>query len=281
MIKDNLYSPFELVLKDVLFECPRGEHTHTFFELVYIVSGTGKQHINSSSFQYKPGHLFLLAPEDVHKFDILTPTQFFFIRFNNLYIKQESRQHELLKRLEMILKNAGNDPGCILKIDTDKPIVKAIIEAIIHEHTNADLHHKDLMEQYVNTLLLIVARNISLVFPEKISESSDKKAVDILQYIQANIYDPEKLRAAHLSEYFGITQTYLGRYFKKHANETLQDYIMKYKMKLIESRLLHSDMRVTEIANEFGFTDNSHFNRIFKKYSGFNPSKFKKNGSVA
>lgn len=277
MIIDNLHAPFELVLRDVLLECPRGVHTHTFFELVYIVSGSGRQLINQSSFSYCPGHLFLMAPEDVHSFEINEPTQFFFIRFNNQYIYEHDQQHILLQRLELILKNANHDPGCILKVDRDKPVVKAIIEAIMNEHEQTGLHHKDLITQFVNTLLVIVARNISLVMPEKISENSDQRSVALLQYIQSNIYHPDKLRAGHLSDHFGITQTYLGRYFKRYTNESLQEYIMKYKIKLIENRLLHSDMRVTEIANEFGFTDTSHFNRIFKKYTGFNPSAYKKN----
>ena len=280
MIKDNLHSPFELVLRDVLLECPRGVHTHTFFELVYIVSGGGRQLINQSSFSYRPGHLFLMAPEDVHSFEITEPTQFFFIRFNSQYIAAHDQQHALLQQLELILKNANHDPGCILKVDGDKPVVKALIEAIMNEHDHAGLYHKDLITQFVNTLLVIVARNISLVMPDKISEKSDQRAVALLHYIQANIYHPDKLRADHLSNHFGITQTYLGRYFKRHTNEALQDYIMKYKIKLIEDRLLHSDMRITEIANEFGFTDNSHFNRIFKKYTGFSPSAYKKTAAL-
>jgi AraC-like DNA-binding protein len=277
MVKDHLYTPFELILKDELLKCPRGVHTHTFFELVYIVSGSGEQHINNSSFLYKAGHLFLLAPDDVHSFEIETPTQFFFIRFNNLYIATHTYQHELLKRLEMILANANNDPGCILKIADDKLIAKPLIEAIIREHTNTDLYHNDLITQYVNTLLIIVARNISMVLPQTIRENSDKRVVGLLQYIQANIYNPEKLRAAPLSNHFGITQSYLGRYFKRHTNQSLQDYIIKYKIKLIENRLMHSDMRITEIAGQFGFTDNSHFNKIFKKHTGYNPTEYKKN----
>ncbi|MHA4808408.1 helix-turn-helix domain-containing protein [Flavitalea flava] len=79
-----------------------------------------------------------------------------------------------------------------------------------------------------------------------------------------------------ISQRFAISETYLGRYFKKHFNETYQQYIMQYKFKLIENRLLHSNMRINEIADEFGFTDKSHFNRMFKKHSGMSPSAFKK-----
>ena len=39
----------------------------------------------------------------------------------------------------------------------------------------------------------------------------------------------------------------------------------KYKLKLVENRLLHSEMRINEIAAELGFTDESHLNKLFKK----------------
>ena len=37
-------------------------------------------------------------------------------------------------------------------------------------------------------------------------------------------------------------------------------------------------MRMVEIANELGFNDESHLNRIFKKYRSMNPSDFRKAG---
>lgn len=276
MKKDNLYEPFELVLKEPLEVCPRGIHKHSFFELVYIVSGTGRQYINQAVLSYHEGDLFLLAPDDTHYFEMETATQLFFIRFNDNYIKSESRQHELLQRLEMILKNVSHDPGSILKNEPDHVVVKTIVEALIREHLQHDLYHKDLIAQYVNTLLVIVARNISLNMPGSITENSEQKAVDILQYIQANICEPGKLRVEHLSSHFGISETYFGHYFKKHSSESLQQYIMNYKMKLVENRLLYSNMRIAEIADEFGFTDKSHLSRIFKKYRGLNPTDYRK-----
>lgn len=44
----------------------------------------------------------------------------------------------------------------------------------------------------------------------------------------------------------------------------------------METRLLYTDMRINEIAEEFGFTDESHLNRIFKKYKAQSPTAFRK-----
>jgi AraC-like DNA-binding protein len=112
-------------------------------------------------------------------------------------------------------------------------------------------------------------------------ETSELRVRNILRYIQTNIHIPHQLRAEVISEHFQISETYLGRYFKKHAGETLQQYITNYRLKLVENRLLHSSMRIGEIADEFGFTDKSHLNRIFKKYRGTNPSDFKQGRAPA
>ncbi|MDJ1499954.1 AraC family transcriptional regulator [Xanthocytophaga agilis] len=280
MKKDTLHEPFELVLKDFMNVCSKGEHSHSFFELVYIREGTGQQRINATHFQYQSGHLFLLAPEDAHCFDIETPTQFFFIRFNTIYLQAEAKQQDLLQRMELILRNASHQPGCVLKNSSDKAVIRPLMEALIREHQQKDLYHKELIAQYVNTLLVIVARNLMTTLPEKIDEQSENKVITILQYVQSNIYHPERLKGEYISKEFGISESYLGRYFRKHTNETLQQYILNYKLKLIENRLLHTNMRITEIAYEFGFTDKSHLNRFFKKSRGINPSDYRKNSRI-
>jgi AraC-like DNA-binding protein len=273
MKKDILHEPFELVLKEFLDICPRGEHAHSFFEIIYVVAGTGVQAINSAEFAYKPGHMFVIAPDDSHRFDIKTPTQFFFIRFNDSYI--QAKEPGPMQRIEAILNNAGQEPGCVLKSDADKPVAKALMAALIEEHNKKGLYHKELINQYISTLLVIISRNLMMSFPSAINEHSDNKAVKILHYVQANIYSPNLLKGENISQKFGISEAYIGRYFRKHMNETLQQYIMNYRLKLIDNRLQHTNMQVNEIANEFGFTDKSHLNRIYKKHKGLNPTAFR------
>lgn len=276
MPKDHLREPFELVLKEVMDECPRGRHSHSFFELVYIVSGTGKQSINEVEAHYKPNHLFLVAPNDFHLFKIEQPTQFFFVRFNTSYIPALNAPNGLSDRLEKILANARQEPGCILKQQDDKNAIRHLMQILMREHLKQDEFHKELVQSLLNTLLIMVARNIHYSFPAQVQESADSKLINLLEYIQSNIYYPEKLKAAAIGKAFGFSESYLSNYFKKHAGEPMQQYILHYKLKLIENRLLHSSMRINEVADEFGFTDKSHLNRIFKKYRGITPSAFKK-----
>jgi AraC-like DNA-binding protein len=275
MINENLHEPFSIVYK-TLDECPKQEHRHNFFELIYILYGTGKQCINQNYFNYRAGHMFLITPEDSHFFEIETSTRFFFLRFNDIYIKNSGLLAENIQRLEYILQNANHQPGCILKNQIDKSLVKPIVEGIMREMADKDLYNQELIHQLVNTLIIVVARNIAKYLPEQINMGTEEKAMNILQYIQGNIYYPEKLKAENISANFGISSTYLGKYFKQHASETMQQYITNYKIKLIEHRLQFSDKRINEIADEFGFTDESHLNKYFRKQNGNSPTRFRK-----
>jgi AraC-like DNA-binding protein len=66
-------------------------------------------------------------------------------------------------------------------------------------------------------------------------------------------------------------------YFKRQTGDNLQNYINAYRIELIEARLLRTSYRLKEIAIEFGLSDVSHLNKLFKKYKGINPTEFRKN----
>jgi AraC-like DNA-binding protein len=122
-----------------------------------------------------------------------------------------------------------------------------------------------------------VARNIALHFWDGKNSNLNNISFDLVQYIHSNIYNPEKLKAESIASHFNISLNYISEFFKKHTGENLQQYIINYKLSLVEIRLQHSDMRLNEIAYELGFTDESHLTRIFKKYKGINPAEYRKN----
>ncbi len=275
-----LYRQYEVEWK-VLERFNKPVKRNNFFELIYILDGTGTQMVNKNHFNYRKGNLFLLTPQDVYSFNIGAPTSFFFIRFNKLFVKDKiNKDNDAITQVEYILQNASHRPGCILKNKTDKPLIESLVNSILNEQINQQLYFTRVSEQIINAIITIVARNIALKLPKNIKETTGEPVIEMLNYIQQNIFEPQNLRVEKLSEHFNISYNYLGRYFKKQTGDTLQNYILNFKMRLVETRLLHSDMRINEIAHEFSFTDESHLNRLFKKHKGVNPTEFRKINSA-
>ena len=272
----NLYHPFEVDVKELESFSMESE-VNNFFKLIYIIDGSGVQFIGNNRFDYRKGNLFLITPQDVHSFDISTSTKFFFLHFKNSFISTKgAKEKDIGQHMDYILQNASHRPGCILKNKVDKPLIALLVESIINELENEQLYHHKIVEQIVATIIIVVARNIALKLPKNIKENTGETVLEILNYIQQNIFDPKMLKSQIMSAHFGISNDYLGKYFKKQVGETLQGYISNYKLRLIETRLLHSDMRINEIAYELNYSDDSHLNKAFKKFKGISPSEYRK-----
>ncbi|WP_281636788.1 AraC family transcriptional regulator [Flavobacterium marginilacus] len=269
----NLYQPFELeLLKIDNYE--NREHRNTFFEMVFVLEGEGTQMINNHKLPYASNKLFLIFPQDIHGFEVTTTTSFFFLRFNDSYLKTQPK--EWIQKLELIFNNHNHLPGCILKNVSDKALIRALVEALIRENANPQFQQQEVIKQLINTIIIIASRNILLMPPSVTDKSKTDYSIQLLSYIHQNIYDPALLKSERIAERFNVSPKYISTFFKIHIGETLQDYIIAYKIKLIETRLRYTDMQINEIVYELGFSDSSHLNRLFKKYNGISPSEYKK-----
>jgi AraC-like DNA-binding protein len=282
MLIQHLFQPFEIE-HVTLDQCPISLHKHTFFELVYIVEGTGIHHVNQQSIEYKAEYLFLILPQDEHFFEVTTTTTFIFIRFNDVFIKGQKANNaysnlgDWADKFDFIFQHNNSLPGCILHNRSDKPLVKSIAESIIREYENPQQFHQELVQLLINTLLTIVGRNIYNTIPEEIKRGKkEDTALDIINYINENIFTPDKLNLDHIAGNFNISPTYMSEFFKKHTGQGLIQYITTCKIRLVEARLQYSDMRMSEIAHELNFTDDSHLNRVFKKHNGVSPSEYRR-----
>jgi AraC-like DNA-binding protein len=103
----------------------------------------------------------------------------------------------------------------------------------------------------------------------------------MLLHILQHIADPEKLRIDFLAAQFNLSENYVGEYFRKLTGESLQHYITNYRIKLVQQRLANSALTVSQIAEELGFTDESHLSRQFRKHKGISPAEFRKNAKSA
>lgn len=264
---ENSAQPFD-IQEESLHEWTRRPHQHNFFELVFIKEGTGSQCINGSLLAYEKDSIFLLPPYDCHSFEIETPTTFVFVRFNALFFQEDKRQmmnySEWFKNLHYILSSYNRAPGDIIHSAADKSLMISLITSILLEKQQAN-QSESIIRANMVAMLNVLVRNFENSFRDS-HAAKDEPTKHLLQYVQYNLFDNEKLKADAIASEFNIAPTYVGEYFKKKVGENLKEYILKARVNVAQSRMQYSGQSVKEIAYDLGFTDASHLAKVIKKY---------------
>jgi hypothetical protein len=119
------------------------------------------------------------------------------------------------------------------------------------------------------------------VFTRYLQKDKGKKAPawakELKEMIQDQMDTNMSLSLQQASDELEINPAYLSREFSKYFdNLSFGDYIRKLRIEKAITLIESSDYALNEIAYLTGFSDQSHFNRIFKKQTGQNPSFYKK-----
>lgn len=119
------------------------------------------------------------------------------------------------------------------------------------------------------------------VYHQYLKQEKGKKtpiwANSLKEMIQDQLDTHMSLSLQQASEELEINPAYLSREFSKYFdNLSFGDYMRKMRIQKAIELMDNTDYSLTEIAYLTGFSDQSHFNRIFKKQTGQNPSSYKK-----
>lgn len=269
---------FELYLD--VWEYPK--HSHNFFELIFILEGNGDHILNESRFSYTKGDLFLLTPKDVHEFKIENTTRFGFIKFTeHLFLEKTELVSDLKwrKNIDAVIMYANSIPESVIVSTVDRIQLFTLFEIIKTEYKSSSLYGRSILLELLGALLIMISRNLN----EKqkniplINDTEEEKINNILTYIRQNVLDKEKVRIKVIAELFHMSPNYISIFIKKHAGISIQQYVIQTKIKMAERLLKQTNLNISEVAHKTGFTDASHFNKLFKKYIGSSPGSYSKN----
>lgn len=214
------------------------------------------------------------------------------------YIRQKEEIEVFRRKIEWILKNKAAD-------DYHKEIHKNIffweekhytvvvlrkfLLALLDEIFAAAGRNSELMEEpgtLADKILNDCRRYEELEkclqgYGEFISVSKEEKggvsieaAYKLTEYMQANLY--KNLSLQEMADYSEISPSYICRLFKVYYSDTPISYYNRLKIaeakKMLEE---YENIRVKDIAELLGFSDQYYFSKVFKQQYGVSPLVYK------
>lgn len=131
------------------------------------------------------------------------------------------------------------------------------------QEDNADIIGDELVEFYC------------YILKERTKPSLSHETVnEVIEYINQHV--EEQLIVEEIAKRFNVSTSHLSRIFREFTSVTLIEYITIRKIEEIQYYLRFSDQKISDIAEKFHFCNQSYFTRVFKKYTGLTPGRFRK-----
>lgn len=95
--------------------------------------------------------------------------------------------------------------------------------------------------------------------------------VSSIDYIEDNLYN--KISLDDISFHAGVSKYHLHRIFKSLTGESIIEYVQSRKLTSSINELVNTNMRIIDIALNYGFDYEQSYIRAFKKKFGYTPLK--------
>ncbi|AIQ65319.1 AraC family transcriptional regulator [Paenibacillus stellifer] len=105
-------------------------------------------------------------------------------------------------------------------------------------------------------------------------EETDGVIQRSIRYIQQNV--EEEISRESIADHVGLNPAYLSRLFKKETGQNLIDFLITAKMNRARDLLDTTVMTVSAVAQQVGYSNFSHFTKMFRKQFEVNPQEYRK-----
>ncbi len=238
-------------------------HTHVEYELLYIRSGSVTVENNVHSVAVSAPCLIIHRPFMLHR--AYTPDKCrydrFIINFGTDFVAKFSPWIPHLDRiLQSSMSIVNLDPALHLQVSRN---VSAIWQTYQDEnHVRAELELALLLNQFTDC---INDGQVHIVKDEHTYIS------DVMDYISHHFGEP--LLTEDLSRHFFVSRAKLTADFKACTNVTIKQYIQLTRINYAKQMLL-SGHNISDVAQNCGFCDDSHFIHTFRSIVGQTPRAF-------
>ncbi|RUS46873.1 AraC family transcriptional regulator [Cohnella sp. AR92] len=126
------------------------------------------------------------------------------------------------------------------------------------------------------TAIIALVRRMSEDRPPACKKDPDTLAARMKEYLDRNYL--KHLALNDIAEAFHMNAYYLAHVFKDKYDDSPINYMLRRRMEEATRLLMHTDMKVVEIAGFLGYENANYFTNLFRKTMGESPTQFKKKG---
>lgn len=247
-------------------------HFHPEIELIYVNKGKGKRHIGTHLSYFSNSQLLLIGsnlPHNGFTDRLTTNGSETLIQFHPDFLGNTFFSIPEMKKVNALLEKAKK--GLLFGVKTKTKLGPKIEKIAEKEGFKQIL----ILLEILNTLsksddyTILNADGYALE-----TQPQDSSKIDVIfKYVNENF--DRHITLDEIAELVSMTVPAFCRFFKKTTGKTFTKMVNEYRVVHATKLLSESQMSISEISFECGFNNFSHFNKLFKEFTGKPASKYR------
>lgn len=230
-------------------------HSHDFVEIVYMCSGQTTHIINGKTLMLGEGDFLIMQPDSIQE---ILPAGKNDIAVN--FIVRQDFYEEVINTFSINLPTNGqylhfSVPDLLPAHNLAENLIWLLLGDVPKS-----------IKQCRFTLGLLLATLI------KSKSSSGETVEQVLSYIEENYKDGS---LSFLAESLHYDFSWLSREIKQRTGKTYTDFVQEKRLSHACFLLRNTNMNISDISQTVGYSNISYFHRLFNKYFGMSPHKYR------
>ncbi|MET0261562.1 MAG: helix-turn-helix domain-containing protein [Rariglobus sp.] len=258
------------------------DHYHDFCELVLVLSGRGRHHLEGESFPVSAGNVFIVQGQQVHSFREREGLVLVNVMYDPARLPLPSGLlrrlpgYSALFMLEPTFRSAHRFSSRLQLDRQNLGAAEALAERMEQEALRAAPGHEAVLLGLLIELMAFLSRRYGE------SDAGESRALlqmgRLISALEERYREPWTLE--QLARFAKLSRTRLLLIFRQATGKSPIDYLIGLRIEAAKRLLRQNELTVTEIALETGFGDSNYFARQFRLVTGQTPSTFRRRGGV-
>ncbi len=253
-------------------------HSHDGFEIYVLLRGTGAYIAGDRLYPLHSGTLTVIRPQVIHRPYSSDGREF------HRYVLSLSEAY--MAGVNTLCSGVSGGIGSLLtmpgsgsshfflslpQLAKTQSLLEDIERAL---QVNASPYGELSALRAVVELLMIIVELQGQAGAAEVERPNNERLIgDVLAYLVTHYQ--EALHIDDLLRQFPVSRSQLLSLFKAHTGVTIKQFLTEYRIERAKALLTGTLMPVTDIAQQSGFNDLSHFFSVFRRQSGRTPLQYR------
>jgi AraC-like DNA-binding protein/beta-xylosidase len=243
---------------------------HDDLELICVIDGVIEVQVNNKFYILKEDEIILINDEDVHRIDVgVEPSAYISIHLDLKYIDEAFPDTaHIWYSCNPTVNTAEKEPAlCRLR--------SRFAQILLELKDKSALYENRILLQ-ITSILNILINNFNLIGrdPESYKDTEQFERIwSIIDYIYIN--SAKRISLKDVAQHVHLSDSYLSHCIKDNTGMSFEDLLNFFRAEISIKMLLTSNLSITKISYDCGFSDTKYYNKYFQKFFNCSPSDYR------